>query len=87
MAEEEKEEIVVEEVQEEKEETKQETSSEKPEEQEQEQEQETQAEAPKGNEDELESYSKNVQCRIKKSTDKYRQQERDKLEADNNTQK
>ena len=87
MAEEEKEEIVVEEVQEEKEETKQETSSEKPEEQEQEQEQETQAEAPKGNEDELESYSKNVQSRIKKLTEKYRQEERDKLEAVNFSQK
>ena len=41
-------------------------------------------EAPKEEpqqEDELDSYSKGVQSRIKKLTEKYRQEERDKSEA------
>jgi hypothetical protein len=39
------------------------------------------ADEPGDGEDELESYSKNVQKRIKKLTEKYRQEERDKEEA------
>ena len=38
-------------------------------------------EDPKGSADELDTYSKNVQTRIKKLTEKYRQEERDKGEA------
>ena len=38
-------------------------------------------EDPKDSADELDTYSKNVQTRIKKLTEKYRQEERDKAEA------
>jgi hypothetical protein len=42
---------------------------------------ETEVSEPAKSEDELESYSKNVQSRIKKLTEKYRKEERDREEA------
>ena len=53
---------------------------EEPEQQQEEQEQKS-AVAQEPEESELDSYSKGVQSRIKKLTEKYRQEERDKAEA------